>query len=233
MKEQINVYIGTGPGMQVACDALICSIMENTADPARIQIHLMNAWGPEREWKWWHAQSDPRDETMCGKGYWVTPFSMFRYAIPYVQEEGFAIYLDCDMIVLGDISRLYDFREEGKWCTAANKDGDCVMVMDCGATQQDHAYPPFDQLKGGVADKRDMRTLTAKYMLPKIPEGWNRHSRHYEPGNAQLVHYTEIDMQPYRWAPHVNYHAHTNPHAVDLWNEWSERAAAWRLSESA
>jgi hypothetical protein len=235
MKDKINIYIGTGPGMEEACDALVCSIYENTAEPEhRIQIHLMEAWAKDQpEWRWWHAQPDPRDPDMLGKGYWVTPFSMFRYAIPFVQTEGFAIYLDCDQIVLGDIARLYDYREEGKWAVAANQDGDCVMVMDCAATQNDGNYPPFDQLKGGVADKRDMRKLVAKYMLPKIPEGWNRHSRDYEPGNAQLVHYTEINMQPWQPFPHVEYEPHSNPHAVALWKEWTAKAEAWQMSESA
>ena len=232
MKDTINVYIGTGPGMEEPTDVLIASILSNTADPQRINIQLMQAWGPEREWKWWHGQCDPRDPDMVGKGYWVTPFSLFRYAIPHVQSEGFAVYFDCDQIVLGDVTKLYEFREPGKWAVAANQDGDCVMIMDTAATQNDPHYPPFDQMKGGVADKRQLRQLSAKYMVPKIPEGWNRHSADYAPGNAQLVHYTEIDMQPYHWAPHVQYKPHTNPHAVALWEEWREKARQWQLQSA-
>lgn len=233
MKDAFNVYIGTGPGFEEPCNALVASILENTPTPEKVNIQLMEAWGPEREWRWWHAQCDPRDPDMVGKGYWVTPFSMFRYAIPHVQDSGFAIYLDCDMIVLGDICKLYEYREEGKWVQAVNNDGDCVSVIDCAATQNNPYYPPFDQLKGGIADKRDMRRLTGPYTIPKIPEGWNRHSHNYEPGNAQLVHYTEIVTQPYHAFPHVSYQPHPNQHAIDLWEEWRTKGEAWQLSASA
>lgn len=233
MKNQIPIYIATAVGLDAPTNALIASIFENCSQPERIQIHLMEAWGEDPEWRHWLGQMNPSDPDMCGKGWWVTPFSLFRYAIPFLQTEGFAIYFDMDQIVLGDVCKLWEYRAEGKWSIAANRDGDCVMVMDCGATQNDKAYPAFDQLKGGVADKHMMRKLTAKYMQPNIPEAWNRHSRNYVPGNAMLVHYTEIDMQPYHWsANNVNYKPHTNKHAITLWEEWKARGEAWQLKSA-
>ena len=232
MKNQINIFIATGPGFEAACDTLVASIFENCSQPERLQIHLMEAWGEDREWRHWLGQCDPRDPDMVGKGWWVTPFSMFRYAIPFMQTEGFCIYFDADQIVLGDVVKLWEYREENKWAICANADGDCVMVMDCGASQGHAGYPQFDQLKGGAFDKRAMRRVSSKYMTPTIPEGWNRHSWDYEPGNAMLVHYTEIKTQPYHVFPHVEYEDHPNPAAIALWDEYRARGEAWQLKSA-
>jgi hypothetical protein len=166
---------------------------------------------------------------MTGKGFWVTPFSLFRYAIPYVQEDGFAIYLDADMIMLGDVKELYKYREPGKWVTAANRDGDCVSIIDVKHFRDLSTYPPFDQLKGGVADKHQLRKLVTPHMLPKIPETWNRHDDFVE-GQTMLTHYTAINMQPWHpWPGVVDYKPHTSQAAVDLFNEWHERSKTWQL----
>ena len=229
---EIDVYIGTGPGMEPCNDALICSIMENTRSPDKVHIHLMEAWGSEKEWRWWHGQPNHFDPDLTGKGFWVTPFSLFRYAIPYVKESGYAVYLDADMIMLGDIQQLYSYREEGKWVCASNRDGDCVSVIHVDAMKADKHYPPFDQLKGGVADKQQMRRLVAKYLVPKIPETWNRHDD-FVPGQTMLTHYTAINMQPWKpWPDVVDYIEHSSKPAVDLFNEWHERSKTWQLQVS-
>lgn len=230
--DPIRVFIGTGPGMEPIIDALVCSIISNCSTPKAVEIHLMEAWGQESEWRWWHGQPNPGDADMRGKGYWVTPFSLFRYAIPHVCNfEGYAIYLDADMIVLGDIKRLWDFRQEGKWVTAANRDGDCVSVIDCSAFADDTSYPPFDKLRGGVADKHQLRRLVAPYMVPAIPETWNSHDK-VEP-NTQLLHFTSIKTQPWQpWPDMVQYEKHPDPKAVECWQEWAEKAKSWQF-ESA
>ena len=233
-KEPIRVFIGTGPGMEEACDVLCTSIMENTKSPDRIQISIMDAWGEQKEWRWWHGQPDPRDDEMWGKGYWVTPFTLFRYAIPHVCDfEGYAIYLDADMIVLGDICQLYEFREAGKWVIAANPNGDCVSVIDCSCVANDGQWPPFDKLKGGHANKHDMRRLVSPYLMPKIPETWNSCDL-YEPNRSQLVHFTGIVTQPMKpWPDKVKYEEHPDPAAVALWEEWKARAAEYEWQTSS
>ena len=229
MKEKIDVYIGSGPGMELAADTLVCSILSNTPDPSLVKIHLMEAWGPDAEWRHWHGQCNHFDPDLTGKGFWVTPFSLFRYAIPYVQPEGFAVYLDADMIMLGDIQRMYQFRLEGKWVCAANQDGDCVSIMDVKPFQDDDHYPPFDKLRGGVATKSDLRRLTAKYLVPNIPPTWNMHDD-FQPGQSQLVHFTSINTQPWHpWPDVVDYQPHPSAAAVALWEEWSERSKTWQL----
>lgn len=232
MSEKIHVYIGTGPGMEPCCDALVCSIMENASEPDNVVIHLMEAWGEEPEWRWWHGQPDHTDPDKTGKGYWVTPFSLFRYAIPYVQEEGFAVYLDADMIMLGDIKQLYSYRTPGKWTIAANQDGDCVSIIDCKFFREMDTYPPFDQLKGGVADKQQMRRLVGPHQVPKIPDTWNRHDDFVD-GQTMLTHYTAINMQPWHpWPDVVDYQPHTSQAAVDLFTEWHERSKEWQLKSA-
>lgn len=234
-QEPLNVYIGTGPGMEAACDVLCSSIIANASKNTlkRLKIHLMEAWGEQREWRWWHGQCDPNDPEMWGKGYWVTPFSLFRYAIPHVQNfEGYAVYLDADMIVLGDIGQLWEYREPGKWAIAANTNGDCVAVIDCSCVKDDPHWPPFDKLKGGQADKHDMRRLAGKYFIPKIPATWNSCDL-YEPGRTQLLHFTGIKTQPMRpWPDLIEYEEHPDPAAVAVWEDWLKKADEFQWQTS-
>lgn len=228
MHEPIDVYIGTGPGMELACNTLICSIASNTEDPSLITIHLMDAWGPDPEWCDWANQCNHFNPLLTGKGFWVTPFSLFRYAVPHAQVEGFAVYLDADMIMLGDIQELYLHREQGKWVCAENQDGDCVSIIDVDAVLANKAYPSFDELRGGVYTKRDLRRIVKKHLDPTIPDTWNMHDR-YRP-YSNLVHYTSINTQPWHpWPDVVDYQPHPNAAAVSLWEEWSERSKSWQL----
>ena len=214
--------------MEEAADALCCSILENTQ--ALVQIHLMEAWS-EPEWSDWAGQSDYRTESMrSGRGFWVTPFSLFRYAIPHCAQSDFAIYLDADMICVGDIAELWEYRTEGRWVTAENQDGDCVSVIDCRIGDRG-CYPSFDDLRAGKYNKHQLRGKVRKFFKPAIPAAWNCHD--YYDGRSQLVHYTSIKTQPWMpWPEVVNYEPHPDAPAVALWHEWADRAIQWQLKSA-
>lgn len=123
----------------------------------------------------------PDNESGC------TGFSNVRFDIKY------GIYLDCDMIVLGDIADLWAYHRPGKF--VCMQDGSTeVAVID--------------------ADHR-CRDKYQQHLLPKepiIPMEWNVEDK-VIPG-MKLLHFTDLKMQPW-------FYGHTNPEAVEIYKQWA------------
>lgn len=121
-----------------------------------------------------------------------TGFSNVRYGI----KRG--IYLDVDMIVLGDIAELWSYRKSGKFVCL--QDGATeVAVIDC-----DH----------------NCRNKHEQHKLPiscDIPKEWNvRDCDHYGEGvpeYARLFHFTAMNTQPW-------FFDHPDPEHVALYEKW-------------
>jgi hypothetical protein len=121
-----------------------------------------------------------------------TGFSDVRYEIRH------GIYLDCDMVVLGDIAELWGYRRAGRFVCL--EDGSTeVAVIDC-----EHLC----------------RNKHQQHLLPKdctIPLAWNVED-HKTPGaipsDAKLLHYTDLSRQP--WV----HGAHPNPELEQLWRRY-------------
>lgn len=154
----------------------------------------------------------------------VTGFTTHRYLIPKLcNYEGFAIYLDVDMIVLGDLSELWVYRTEGKWCTTSGSDDD-VSVIDCSAFKD---LPKEDFLKQhpGGARKVAVRSKIGNRYAPIIPSQWNVEDKVTK--DAKLIHYTALGMQPWHPNPKQEYKPHKSQEAVDLfWDYYHEAKAA-------
>ena len=164
----IPVYIGISHRFDNIKGMTGRSIRENTTTPVDI-IHLY-----------------PEAESGC------TGFSNVRYQIQC------GIYLDVDMIVLGDIAELWAYRKYDKF--VCMEDGSTeVAVIDCRHT---------------------CKNKNQQHLLPKacdIPMEWNVED-HKTPGaipeGAKLVHYTDLARQP--WV----YGAHPNPALDALWRQY-------------
>lgn len=115
-----------------------------------------------------------------------TGFSNVRYTI----RRG--IYLDCDMVVLGDISELWGYRAPGRF--VCMQDGSTeVAVIDC---------------VHGCSNKWE------QHLLPKdcrIPAEWN--CEDCVPPGAKLVHFTNLKTQPW-------FFDHPDPVADALWRQY-------------
>jgi hypothetical protein len=110
-----------------------------------------------------------------------TGFTNFRYAIPEIAgREGFAIYLDIDMIVLADIAELWDYRERGQWVCLADGSTE-VSVIDC--TLQ---FPPIRMLP----QFKKYHLVNMAPVRRSIPLEWNVKDR-VEPG-MKLLHFTDL-----------------------------------------
>lgn len=171
----IPIYIGISERFRFLEGMTAQSILDNTDADVEI-IHLY-----------------PEIESGC------TGFSDVRYTI----RKG--IYLDVDMIVLGDIAELWSYHREGYF--VCMQDGQTeVSVIDC----IHHCINKHEQ-----------------YKLPKLPiiplewntvDGWydeNRKAvyRQGVPENTKLFHFTALESQPW-------FFDHPNKEAVKLYERY-------------
>ncbi len=151
----IPVYIGISKRFKAIEGMTERSILENTNADVEI-THLY-----------------PAVESGC------TGFSDVRYQI----RRG--IYLDVDMVVLGDIADLWAYRVRGKF--VCMEDGSTeVAVIDC---------------------EHDCQNKYQQDRLPKecsIPPEWNceDHKITGIPEGAKLIHYTDLKNQPWTHGSH-------------------------------
>ena len=119
-----------------------------------------------------------------------TGFSHARWEIPVLRfHRGFAIYLDSDMLVLGDVQELWDYRERGMWMSSMTYPHgssavsviDCSLMLPTGRTKKPYYYDQFLVEKG--------------IMVPIIPLEWNMRNAYVD--GTQLIHYTKRALQPW------------------------------------
>lgn len=95
----INVFIGYDTNEKVAYDVLSYSIMQNSTEPVAITPlrldNMMDIFNRRR-----HSLSS-------------TEFSFSRFMVPYLMDyTGWALFMDCDMLMLDDIANLWNMRDD-------------------------------------------------------------------------------------------------------------------------
>lgn len=198
----IKVFVGTEPNQRRAERVLEYSIRKHTTSD--VDITFMRSGDPG--WDDWD-------------GHGPTQFTLFRFAIPELMGfEGTAIYLDCDMLVLDDISKLADQARMQRWCKNSDPQGDCVSVIDCQAVKA-VGWPAIEVLKLGALRKWDLRHRLNMVISNTIPREWN-HCDRYEPKYTKLIHFTALDTQPWHPEPGREYGIHPDAAAEAKWLEY-------------
>ena len=95
----INVFIGYDKNEKVAFNVLSYSILKHSTRPVAITpIYLPNI-----------KDSFIRERS----GIESTDFSFSRFIVPHLMNyQGWALFLDCDQLMLGDIAELWRLRDE-------------------------------------------------------------------------------------------------------------------------
>ena len=96
----IPIFIGYDKRERVATNVLIDSIYNHSSDPVSVtplvleQLQSQNLYWRDR---------DPNQST---------DFSFSRFLVPYLMKfDGWAIFMDCDMLIQNDISELWKQRD--------------------------------------------------------------------------------------------------------------------------
>lgn len=185
----IRVFVGCEPEQSLAAKVLEYSILKNTSDRVRVtQLH--QALGP-------------MDSLAGGR----TPFSCQRFFIPELcDHQGLAIYLDSDMQMFADIRQLLECYQQGQAVVSAHAPPNSgrrpqfsVMVLNCelarwnGSELASRAGSDYEGTMFNFAFEPNKSVV--------IPHYWNSLEQ-YEPGATRLLHYTDMDKQP--WLANTN-----------------------------
>ena len=106
MNKSISIFIGYDPRERAATNVLIDSLYQNSSLP--ISINPLITPQLEQSGLYWRKK-DPKQSTA---------FSFTRFLVPYLMNyEGWAIFIDCDMLCVEDISNKASEKLAKRWIT--------------------------------------------------------------------------------------------------------------------
>lgn len=165
----LRVFIGYDPRQPVSFTALSQSIIANTSKPVSITPLILETLPIERQG--------------------LTPFTFSRFLVPWLcGYKGWALFLDIDMVVQGDLSELFGLADN-RYAVMVSKnkmkfEWASAMLFNCPKCKV--LTPEYveagENLHGiGWTDK-----------VGEIPPEWNHLVGYDEPrADAKLVHYTQ------------------------------------------
>lgn len=148
----------------------------------------------------------PVDQRSRGR----TPFSFQRFAIPALCDySGRALYVDSDMLVLKDVRSLWthDMADHqmvsvAEPASSGRRPQFSVLLLDCERLRWNVA----DLVKGLDENRWSYEALmyqmaSVESWEASLPPTWNSLESH-QPGQTHLVHFTDMDGQPWLNAFH-------------------------------
>ena len=181
----VRVFIGYDPHEAVAFDVLAHSIQARTRSPVSIAQLKLSELG-DLMWRERHELQS-------------TDFSFSRFLVPHLCGfEGWAIFMDCDMLVLDDIANLWGLRDERcavqvvqhdhrphettkfldqPQTTYEKKNWSSVMLMNCARCSA--LTPEFVNTASGLELHR-FQWLEDDALIGELPHRWN-HLVDYDP----------------------------------------------------
>jgi lipopolysaccharide biosynthesis glycosyltransferase len=194
----INIFIGYDTAEPVAFNVLAHSIHARASEPVSITPLMLSQLKG--------VMTRPRHPLQS------TDFSFSRFMVPALCGfEGWAVFMDCDMIVIDDIARLWDLRDDA-FAVQVVKHSHVPKEETKFLDQPQSKYEKKNWSSVMVFNNARCRTLAADYvntasglelhqfhwlesedLIGDIPRRWN-HLVDYDPPAAvadlSLLHYT-------------------------------------------
>lgn len=192
----INVFIGYDPREAVAYNVLAHSINHRASQPVSIAPLMLSQLGGIYTRERHPLQS--------------TDFSFTRFLTPYLSNyTGWSVFMDCDMLVLDDIAKLWSLRDE-RYAVQVVKHNHVPKedTKFLGATQTKyekknwssvmlfnnakcHALTPAYVNTASGLELHQFKWLGNDDLIGEIPHRWNHLVGYDTPTKeASLVHYT-------------------------------------------
>jgi hypothetical protein len=192
----IRVFIGFDSREAVAFSVLSFSIQSRASRPVAIAPLALSQL-PQVLWRERHPLQS-------------TDFSFSRFLVPCLSDyAGWSIFMDCDMLMLDDVVRLYDLRDDRYAVMAVkheHKPRETVKFLD----QPQSPYEKKNWSSVMLFNNERCRMLTPDYvnaasglelhqfkwlgddrLIGSLPKRWNHLVGYDEPSpDAALVHYT-------------------------------------------
>ena len=192
----IRVFIGYDGREAAAFSVLAYSIHARSSEPVAIAPLMLPELGGV-----YRRERNPLQST---------DFSFSRFLTPWLCDyQGWAIFMDCDMLVLDDIAKLWRLRderyavqvvkhvhvpkEEVKFLGAVQtkyekKNWSSVMLMNCAKCRA--LTPEYVNMASGL-ELHQFKWLEGDHLIGEIPHEWNHLVGYDAPRpDAKLVHYT-------------------------------------------
>lgn len=192
----IPVFIGYDPREAVAYSVLAHSILQRSSEPVTIAPLMLSQLKGV-----FHRERHPLQST---------DFSFSRFLTPYLSGyAGWSIFMDCDMLVLEDIAKLWRLRDEryAVMCVKHNhvpkeerkflnepqskyekKNWSSVMLFNNARCRA--LTPEFVNTASGL-ELHQFKWLGDDALIGELPHEWNHLVAYDEPRKgAALVHYT-------------------------------------------
>lgn len=223
MSNKIRIFVGSEPKTFIPKKVLEFSILEQT----KKKIEFCDLDSTDN----WTTRTKEGVHAVLGTG-----FSLLRWDIPRrCNYEGYAIYLDADILALTDIAGLwqadvdYPNDDASVWCTyqpckwfTEPTPETSVMFIDCKKAKENQK--PMEELikrfetlpdPGRKDYVRCMRCLDHPYPPQQIPNNWNALNKANK--DSKFLHYTGEAQQPWFNPKH--------PFRM-IWQEWLQKALA-------
>ena len=198
MADLVRVFIGYDPREAVAFHVLSHSLHARATEPVSITPVALAQLGGLM----WRERHELQS----------TDFSFSRFLVPQLCAfEGWAVFMDCDMLVLDDIAELWGLRDEGfavqvvkhdhrptettKFLdqpqrTYEKKNWSSVMLLNCARCTA--LTPEYVNTASGL-DLHRFRWLGDEAAIGELPHRWN-HLVDYDPplpaGEISNLHFT-------------------------------------------
>lgn len=193
----IPIYIGFDQVESVAWHTLTHSILSRSSVP--VSFHPVKRSLLK---KFHNRPIDPKQSN---------EFSFTRFLVPYLNDyKGYAIFMDCDMLVLDDIAKLWELRDPTKAVQVVKHDytpKDHIKYL--GTVQYPYPRKNWSSVMLFNCQHMDCRRLTPDYVdtatglqlhqfkwtddkfIGELPKEWNHLVGEYDMNeDAKLIHYT-------------------------------------------
>lgn len=192
----INVYIGYDYKVAVTFSVLAHSIHNKASQPVAIAPLMLSQLKGI-----FNREPNPLQST---------DFSFSRFLTPYLSNyQGWSIFMDCDMVMLGDIAKLWELKDDRYAVMVVKHDYEVKdKVKFLGEPQT--PYPKKNWSSVMLFNNEKCKALTPEYvntasglelhqfkwlesedLIGEIPPIWNHLVGEYQPNpDAALVHYT-------------------------------------------
>jgi hypothetical protein len=193
----INIFIGYDSKERVAYNVLSHSIIQNSTKPVAITPIALN-----------NLKDDfVRERNALSS----TEFSFSRFMIPHLMNyQGWALFMDCDMLMFEDISKLWRMRDDSKAIQVCKhdytpkeskkflgqvqtkyekKNWSSFMLMNC---KKCTTLTPDYVNKASGLELHQFKWLEGDHLIGDLPLEWNWLVGEYEyKEDVNNVHYTK------------------------------------------
>ncbi len=167
----LKIFIGYDERQPISFTVLAQSIIANATKPISISPLVLSTLPIER------------------RG--LTPFTWSRFLVPYLCDyKGWALFMDVDMIVQDDISKIFDFADESKAIHVSKNverfEWASLMLFNCEKCKM--LTPEVVE----TAKKLHTIDWVEEGLIGDIPTDWNHLVGYDKPrDDAKLVHFTQ------------------------------------------